>query len=174
MLVQVLHPYLFAVLHKELVLLPGLLPLLAPYVSPQSSQLERLHLLLHRLVVLVAVRFVLVVGVRAPGDMGVSILVGMRVVFLMWACHSIFIHVVVLICKSHMGVNIKVSGRRLLWDCCHRGMDRITWHHHGHRQELSAHRSHISLIRLSRKIGWVRHLKLRDHLWLLNSNIWFV
>jgi hypothetical protein len=172
--VQVLHPYLFAVLHKELILLPGLLPLLAPDVGPQSSQLERLHLLLHRLVVLVAVWLVLVVGVRAPGDMGVSILVGMRVVFLMWACHSIFIHVVVLICKSHMGVDIKVSGRRLLWDWCHRGMDRVAGHHHGHRQELSTHRSHISLIGLSRKICWVRHLKLRDHLRLLNSNIWFV
>lgn len=109
MLVQVLHPYLFAVLHKELVLLPGLLPLLAPDVGPQSSQLERLHLLLHCLVILVAVRLVLVIGVRAPGDMGVSILVRVGVVFLVRASHSIFIHVVVLICKSHMGVDIKVS-----------------------------------------------------------------
>jgi len=54
------------------------------------------------------VRLVLVISVRAPGDMRVSILVGVRVVFLMGAGHSIFIHVVVLICKSHMGVNIKV------------------------------------------------------------------
>lgn len=63
MLAQILHSYLFAVLHEELVLLTGLLPLLAADVRPQSAQLERLHLLLHRLVILVAVRFVLVVSV---------------------------------------------------------------------------------------------------------------
>ena len=136
MLAQILHPYLFPILHKEFVLLFCLLPLLAPDVSPQSSQLERLHLLLHRLVILVAVRLVLVVGVRTPGDVGVCILVvvGVRVVFLVGTGRrSIFIHVVVLICKSHLGIDVKVMWGGLLWDCSHWGMDGIAWHHHGHR-----------------------------------------
>lgn len=98
LLAQVLHPYLLAIFHKELVFLACLLPLLTAYVSPETTQFKCLHLLLHRLVVLVRVRLVLVVLVWATRDMGVGILMVMWMIFLMRPRRRIFVHIVILFC----------------------------------------------------------------------------